>query len=123
MPPAIIDRLEFSAELRTLDCADELAFLGLECERLGAPQLGTVLLAAYLELTGDAPEPALIHFYQSYRAGIRAQLAAWHLREVRYRDSPKWPSRARQYLQLAAQHMQDCESALRRDRVSPPATQ
>ena len=46
-PPAIIDCLEFSAELRTLDIADELGFLGLECERLGAPRLGPVLFDVY----------------------------------------------------------------------------
>ena len=37
--PQIIDCLEFSRELRLLDPADELGFLALECERLGAPEL------------------------------------------------------------------------------------
>ena len=36
-PLAIIDCLEFSTEFRTLDTADELGFLALECERLHAP--------------------------------------------------------------------------------------
>lgn len=34
-PSAIIDCLEFSAELRWLDAADEVGFLALECERAG----------------------------------------------------------------------------------------
>lgn len=113
-PPAIIDRLEFSVELRTLDTVDELGFLALECERLGSPQLGPVLLDTYRELTGDTAGEPLIHFYQSLRACVRAKVTIWHLREARYRDSAKWPARARQYLGLAARHMQSCESALQR---------
>jgi len=35
-PPAVIDCLEFRREFRLLDPADELAYLALECERLGA---------------------------------------------------------------------------------------
>jgi aminoglycoside phosphotransferase family enzyme len=102
-PPAIIDCLEFSAELRTLDTADELAFLALECERLGAPQLGRALLDAFAEFTGDVPDPALVDFYQAFRACVRANIAIRHLREARYRDDPKWPRRAREYLALARQ--------------------
>ena len=101
-PMAIIDCLEFSAELRTLDTADELAFLALECERLGAPQLGRALLDAFAEFTGDVPDPALLHFSQAFRACVRANIAIRHLREARYRDDPKWPRRAREYLALAA---------------------
>src|SRR5512144_295003 len=37
--PQIIDCLEFSRTLRTLDVVDELGYLALECERLGAPEL------------------------------------------------------------------------------------
>jgi len=105
-PPAIIDCLEFSAELRTLDVADELGFLGLECERLGAPELGRLVFDVYGELSGDIPEPALVDYYQSLRACIRAGLAIWHLKEARYRESPKWALRARHYLRLAREHLQ-----------------
>jgi aminoglycoside phosphotransferase family enzyme len=113
-PPAIIDCLEFSAELRTLDIADELGFLGLECERLGAPRLGRLLFDVYGELTGDVPGLALIDYYQGLRACIRAGLAIWHLKEARYRDSPKWPVRARNYLRLAGQHLQRCAESPQR---------
>jgi aminoglycoside phosphotransferase family enzyme len=110
-PPAIIDCLEFSAELRTLDVADELGFLGLECERLGAPRLGRGLFDVYGELSGDIPEPALIDYYQGFRACIRAGLAIWHLKEARYRGSPKWALRARHYLRLAGEHLERCANS------------
>ena len=39
-PPAIIDCIEFSRDLRILDAADDLAFLAMECARLGVPRIG-----------------------------------------------------------------------------------
>lgn len=111
-PPAVIDRLEFSLELRTLDTLDEIGFLALECERMGAPQFGQVLLDTYRESAGDDGPEALLRFYQGLRACIRAKLAIRHLREPQYRESPKWPARARHYLQLAERHMAECERAL-----------
>nr|MBP8296428.1 hypothetical protein [Burkholderiales bacterium] len=101
---AIIDCLEFSRELRILDAADELAYLALECERLGAAWAGGALFEAYTHVTGDAPDPALIHFHQSFRACLRAKIALWHLKEVRFRSSPKWKQLALEYLHLAGAH-------------------
>ncbi len=108
MPLAMIDCLEFSRELRTVDPIDELAFLALECERLGAGGLGAHLLRAYGDLSGDRPPPALVHFYQSYRAGIRAAIAISHLDEEKFRYSPEWSRRANGYLRLAEQHVARC---------------
>lgn len=101
----IIDCLEFSPEMREVDAFDELGFLALECERLGAPDLGARLLQDYTALSGDRPSPALVHFYQSYRASIRAVIAIRHLNEEKFRYSPEWPRRAREYLQLAELHV------------------
>jgi len=107
-PPAVIDCLEFSVPLRTVDSADELAFVALECERAGAAELGAVLLREYAALSGDAPPAELIAFYQGLRGCVRAGIALWHLKEPRYRDSPVWRERAGQYLQLAARHALAC---------------
>lgn len=102
-PEVIIDCLEFSRELRTIDCADEVGFLALECERLGAAELGALLLQAYQEACGELlPEAALVGFYQAYRAILRASIAIRHLDEEKFRYSPEWRCRARAYLELAA---------------------
>lgn len=103
-PPVIIDCLEFSRELRITDSADELAFLALECERLGSPALGDTLLRTHADLSGDLPDAGLVHFYQSVRAGVRARIAISHLNEEQFRYSAVWPRRAMEYLQLAEQH-------------------
>jgi aminoglycoside phosphotransferase family enzyme len=105
---AIIDCLEFSRALRIVDIADELGFLALECERLGAPAVGRFLFASYSTLSGDTPPPALIHFYQSCRATTRAAIAVRHLREEKLRHSPHWVLRAKRYLQLAQEHIGSC---------------
>jgi uncharacterized protein len=106
--PQIIDCLEFSRDFRILDRADELAFLALECERLGAPELKARIFETYGELTADHPHPALVHFYQSHRACLRAKMSIWHLKDAALRANPKWPAQARDYLRLAHEHIAQC---------------
>jgi aminoglycoside phosphotransferase family enzyme len=98
--PAIIDCLEFSKDLRLLDPADELAFLALECERLGDRRVGGWFLDAYREVSGDDPPAALLHFYRVYRALRRSKIAAWHLDDPTVRDPERFAARARHYLEL-----------------------
>lgn len=102
--PVVIDCLEFRREFRILDPADELGYLALECERLHAPQVGGWLLDAYREASGDDPPDALIHFYQSCRAVLRAKLALWHLRDDGRHPPGKWVAVATEYLELAQRH-------------------
>lgn len=100
-PPAIIDCLEFSLELRLVDPADELAFLALECERLGRAEVGRWFLATYAEVAGDRPPEELLRFHRTHRALRRAKIAAWHLEDPKVRDRARWRARARRYLELA----------------------
>jgi aminoglycoside phosphotransferase family enzyme len=102
--PVVIDCLEFNREFRILDPADELGYLALECERLHAPQVGRWLLDGYGEASGDIPPDALIHFYQSCRALLRAKLALWHLRDDGRHPPGTWRATAEAYLELAQRH-------------------
>jgi uncharacterized protein len=106
--PVIVDCLEFSIELRTLDAADDVAFLSLECERLGAPKEGELIFALYSAAASDCVPPQLLHFYQAYRACLRARIALWHLKEAQFRNSPKWKLQAQHYLELACRHSMQC---------------
>jgi aminoglycoside phosphotransferase family enzyme len=106
--PQIIDCLEFRADLRFLDPVDELAFLTMECERIGAHNIGQVLFRRYRLRTNDSPAPVLINFYKTIGAFVRARIAILHLRESPVRDPGKWPKRAAEYLAIAtraAQHL------------------
>lgn len=103
--PRIIDCLEFSRELRIVDPAGELAFLALECERLGAEEAASWILPMYSEISGDRVDPRLVHFYQSVHACTRARLAMWHLLDPASDHHGRWPPVARRYLALAASHL------------------
>ena len=100
----IIDCLEFARFLRVLDVADEVAFLSLECERLGAAAAGAQLLECFAQRSGDRPPPELVSFYKSYRATSRAHIAIRHLLEPQP-DPAHWTRRAAQYLWLAESHI------------------
>lgn len=103
-PPAVIDCLEFSDELRIRDRADEIAYLALELERIGHPHLGELAVARYEERTGDRPGPRLLAFYRVFRAVQRARLAVWHATDPGRHPPEEWYGRARQYLELALAH-------------------
>ncbi len=102
--PVFIDCLEFNREFRILDVADELSYLAMECELLDAPFVGPLLFDTYQCSTGDRVPPRLIHFYQSFRALVRAKLAAWHLKDHPPDSHGKWLRRAADYLALADRH-------------------
>jgi aminoglycoside phosphotransferase family enzyme len=100
-PPVIFDRLEFNRAFRIIDAADELAFLAMECERLGASQVEQELFGAYRRVTGDYPPPSLVYFYKSHRACVHARLAIWHTHDLAESAWPRWRAVAEEYLRLA----------------------
>jgi aminoglycoside phosphotransferase family enzyme len=100
--PVVIDCLEFHRDFRILDWADELAFLAMECERLGSPDSGKVILEACCRELDDRPPAALIHFYKAHRALLRAKLTILHLKDEEVRDPEKWRLRAMEYIGLAS---------------------
>ncbi|MDH3228791.1 MAG: hypothetical protein OEN55_03250, partial [Alphaproteobacteria bacterium] len=97
--PAVIDCLEFKRDFRFLDWADELAYLAMECERLGSADTGSEILETCCRELGDTPQPKLIDFYKAYRALLRARLAIVHLRDAHVDEPGKWQPRALEYLE------------------------
>ena len=97
----IIDCIEFNARLRVVDPFDEIAYLGLECERLGAAWAGDYLQRRMKCLLRDGPADELFTFYRCHRATLRARLAIAHLAEAHPRTPEKWPKLALSYLALA----------------------
>lgn len=99
--PVIIDCLEFNWNLRVLDAASDLAFLALECDRLGVPETGAFILKTYAARSGDRPSHPLIEFYKSYHACTRAKVAVRHLKDESIRDRARWKEKAIRYLETA----------------------
>lgn len=107
-PPQIIDCLEFNRELRVLDPLDELGYLAMECRMRDHAVVGDRLLARCTELSDDPAPPALLAFYQSRRACLRARLCLRHISGTSGSEDAVWRGRARAYLELA----RDYSSAL-----------
>jgi aminoglycoside phosphotransferase family enzyme/predicted kinase len=72
-PLLIVDRLEFSAQLRATDVAADLAFLALDLEARGARWAAERLVAAYGAAGGDLPERRLFAALEWQRALVRVK--------------------------------------------------
>lgn len=72
--PRILDCVEFDDRLRYGDVLGDVAFLAMDLERLGRPDLAERFLATYRAQT--KPWPAtLAHHYIAYRAQVRTKVA------------------------------------------------
>ncbi len=111
-PVRIIDCLEFNALLRAVDPLDEIAFLSIECERLGHPEASKYFQRKLGALSPDAAQTSLYVFYRCHRATLRARLAIAHLLEPNPRTPDKWPRLARSYLRLALRDARKLERRL-----------
>jgi aminoglycoside phosphotransferase family enzyme len=101
-PPSVIDCLDFDRNLRILDPVDELAYLGLECERLGHADIGPRLLRVYADYCRDPVSISLAQLYAMLRALTRARLAWQRIEEAPGSASGRWRLRTLAYLHLAA---------------------
>ncbi len=108
--PQIIDCLEFEPELRLLDAAAEIVFLGLECERMNHRALAENILKLYLDMADDPAEPALLDFYRSIAALSRALVSAWHVLDIEPADAETWIRKANWYLDAAQASINDAAS-------------
>jgi len=113
-PVRIIDCLEFNTRLRMVDPFDEIAFLCVECERLGAAWAGEYLRRRIIRALHDGESEELFIFYRCHRATLRARLAIAHLLEPDPRTPEKWAPLARRYLRLAAADAVRLERILKR---------
>ncbi len=72
--PRILDCIEFDDTLRWGDVLGDVAFLAMDLERIGRPDLAGALLGDYRELTGDSWPASLAHHHVAHRALIRAKV-------------------------------------------------
>ncbi|MCH4562552.1 AAA family ATPase [Halomonas sp. EGI 63088] len=71
----VFDCIEFSDGLRWIDTCNDLAFLLMDLEHRGSPQLANRVLNRHLQLSGDFDCLPLLGFYKAYRATVRAKIA------------------------------------------------
>jgi aminoglycoside phosphotransferase family enzyme/predicted kinase len=99
--PRVLDCLEFDDRLRFVDGLDDVAFLAMDLERLGRPDLGDRFLESYVEFSGDPAPMSLRHHYTAYRAGVRAKVAC--LRHAQ--GEPSAGPEAARYAAIALRHL------------------
>jgi aminoglycoside phosphotransferase family enzyme len=121
-PVKIIDCLEFNPSLRAVDPFDEIAFLSLECERLGAAWAGEYIRRGVTRGLRDGTSEEFFLFYRCHRAMLRARLAIAHLLEPNPRTPEKWPCLSRTYLRLAAADAIRIKRSLQKTRRSVNAS-
>ena len=99
--PVMLDCLEFDDQLRYVDGLDDTAFLAMDLEFLGRPDLGEFFLSEYRRLANDAAPMALAHFYIAYRAVVRAKVDCIKAGQ----GDPTAVAGARRHLELALEHL------------------
>jgi uncharacterized protein len=73
--PRVLDCLEFCDRLRAVDVLDDVAFLVMDLEDLGAAELGRHFLDSYRRHSGDRHPASLVHHFVAYRASVRSKVA------------------------------------------------
>jgi aminoglycoside phosphotransferase family enzyme/predicted kinase len=73
---AIIDCIEFNDRFRFADVAADLSFLAMDLGHHDRTDLAELFVAAYAQSAGDYGIYALLDFYESYRATVRAKVSS-----------------------------------------------
>ena len=73
--PQLFDALEFNPDLRWIDCMADLAFLAMDLQARGRPDLAWRCVNRWLEHTGDYEGLQVLGYYRVYRALVRARVA------------------------------------------------
>lgn len=70
----IIDAVEFNDRIRCHDVASDIAFLAMDLDARGRPDLSDYLIQKYIELTKDFELKKLLNFYKCHRAYVRGKV-------------------------------------------------
>ena len=99
----IYDCIEFSDRFRYSDVASEVAFLAMDLDRYGRPDLARAFVSAYLRVSGDGEMAELLPFYLCYRAYVRGKVEGFKLADPHIPTPEKAAARsaARHYLDLS----------------------
>jgi aminoglycoside phosphotransferase family enzyme len=80
--PLIVDCLEFSERLRRIDAASDIAFLAMDLRYRGRGGLGERFLRRYARDGDDFDLFSVVDYFESYRAAVRAKVAAVAARDA-----------------------------------------
>ena len=78
----IIDCIEFNDRFRYADVASDVAFLAMDLDYAGRPDLAVTFQNAYVKASRDTELPEVLNFYKCYRAYVRAKVDSLRLDQV-----------------------------------------
>ena len=109
----LFDAIEFNPYLNHIDVISDLAFLLMDLEYRGLLRHSRRLLNRYLEITGDYEGVALLDFYKTYRAMVRAKVAALRsAQELSPKERHEVEEEVRRYIDLALRYTQESKGFL-----------
>ena len=76
------DAIEFNAALRWIDVANDIAFLAMDLEARGRPDLAAHAVSSWIEAADDHDAARVLPVYMVYRAIVRAAVAAIRSRQM-----------------------------------------
>ena len=106
--PLIYDCIEFNHRFRYTDVACDLAFLAMDLDFHGRPELSRLLEREYVHRSGDDNLPRLFNFYKGYRAYVRAKVHSFTSEnpEISNKEKKVESRLAKRYYQLAYEYIQ-----------------
>lgn len=103
--PVVFDCIEFNAHFRQLDVLNELAFLCMDLDAAGQPELAGFFLHCYGQhwRCMEKPEDQLLfQYFKAYRANVRLKVALLELQQHR---SDKLETSAGTYWELLGKYL------------------
>jgi aminoglycoside phosphotransferase family enzyme/predicted kinase len=102
----IYDCIEFNDRFRCGDVAGEVAFLSMDLDARGRPDLGYYFSECYQRRTADSGLFALMPFYRCYRAYVRGKVLSFRLDEPEFSEEQRnsAATRAANYFNLARRY-------------------
>jgi len=98
----IFDAVEFNDRFRFSDVASDIAFLAMDLDVKGKPELSEHLTQKYIDFTKDFELKRLLSFYKCYRAYVRGKVNSFKLNEVApEEEKEKSKGLARKYFELS----------------------
>jgi aminoglycoside phosphotransferase family enzyme len=102
----IFDCIEFNERFRYCDVASDIAFLAMDLDYHGLPELSARFVAGMREKSGDAGLDAMLNFYKCYRAYVRGKINLFtaNAPEVDDKTKAQCQEMAEKYMQLAERY-------------------
>jgi aminoglycoside phosphotransferase family enzyme len=89
----IFDAIEVNERFRYSDVAADVAFLAMDADFRGRPDLSTFFIERYIKYSGDQELTKLLPFYKCYRAYVRGKVVSFKLKDPNVRSKEKSAAR------------------------------